>query len=66
MLRELREATAEVKTLKGLLPICAGCKRIRDDRGYWNQIKAYISTRSDARFTHSLCPECVEKYYGKV
>lgn len=65
-LRELREALAVVKTLTGLLPICAGCKRIRDDQGYWNQIEAYISTRSDARFTHSMCPECVEKFYGKI
>ena len=65
-LRELQEVLAEVKTLKGLLPICAGCKRIRDDQGYWNQIEAYISTRSDARFTHSMCPECVEKFYGNI
>lgn len=57
---QLQEALAKVKTLKGLLPICANCKKIRDDQGYWNQIEAYIEEHSDALFTHGLCPECVK------
>ncbi len=60
----LDEANDELKTLAGLLPICASCKKIRDDKGYWNQIESYISTHSDAKFSHGLCPECSEKLYG--
>jgi hypothetical protein len=59
----LQEAVAKVKTLSGLLPICASCKKIRDDRGYWNQIETYISDHSEADFSHGLCPECAEKLY---
>jgi len=51
--------------IAGLLPICSSCKKIRDDRGYWNQIETYISTHSEAMFSHSLCPECAEKLYGR-
>lgn len=54
---------AELKTLRGLLPICASCKNIRDDQGYWNQIEVYVSARSPVEFTHSLCPECIKKLY---
>jgi hypothetical protein len=57
---ELRESLAHVKTLTGLIPICSSCKKIRDDDGYWNQIETYIATRSDAEFTHGICPECAE------
>jgi PAS domain S-box-containing protein len=60
---ELQKAFSEIKTLKGILPICASCKRIRDDKGYWNQIEAYIRDRSDAQFSHGICPECREKLY---
>ena len=63
LIRELQDALANVKTLHGLLPICAGCKKIRDDKGYWNQIEAYISRHSDAKFSHGFCPDCVKKYY---
>ncbi len=63
LIRELREALGNVKELSGLLPICASCKKIRDDKGYWNQIEAYISKRSKAAFSHGLCPECVHKYF---
>ena len=63
---ELREALAEVKTLSGMLPICSGCKKIRDDKGYWNQIEAYISDRSAAQFSHGLCPECAKKLYPEL
>ncbi len=53
----------EIKTLRGLIPICAHCKKIRDDKGYWNQIEIYISNHSEAEFSHSICQECLEKYY---
>lgn len=57
----LVEARDAVKTLRGLIPICASCKRIRDDGGYWNQLEAYISTHTDAAFSHSLCPTCLSQ-----
>jgi hypothetical protein len=60
---ELKKALAEVKTLSGLLPICASCKKIRDDKGYWSRIEKYVGDRSDARFSHSICPECAKKLY---
>jgi len=63
VVRKLQEALAEVKTLSGLLPICASCKRIRDDKGYWRQLEAYIRNHSEAEFSHSICPECVKKIY---
>ena len=53
----------EIKTLSGLLPICASCKKIRDDKGYWNQIEAYIRDRSEAEFSHSICPKCAKRLY---
>lgn len=61
---ELKDALNKVKTLSGLLPICASCKNIRDDKGYWNKIESYIRTHSEAEFTHSICPECSEKLYS--
>jgi len=60
---ELKDALRKVKTLSGLLPICASCKKIRDDNGYWNQIESYIKTHSEAEFTHGICPECMKKLY---
>jgi membrane-associated sensor protein len=63
--RELQDALAEIKTLSGMLPICSHCKKIRDDKGYWNQIEAYIRRHSEAEFSHSICPECQEKYYAE-
>jgi PAS domain S-box-containing protein len=59
---ELQEALAKVKTLSGILPICSSCKKIRDDKGYWRQLETYIRDHSKAEFTHSLCPECANKY----
>jgi uncharacterized PurR-regulated membrane protein YhhQ (DUF165 family) len=59
----LQKALQEVKTLRGLIPICAGCKNIRDDNGYWHRIETYLKENSDAEFSHGMCPECVEKYY---
>jgi ligand-binding sensor domain-containing protein len=57
------EALAQVKSLRGLLPICASCKKIRDDKGYWNQMEVYIHEHSDADFSHSVCPDCMAKLY---
>ncbi|MGE0085198.1 MAG: response regulator [Desulfococcaceae bacterium] len=62
---ELEEALANIKTLKGLLPICSHCKKIRDDQGYWKQIEVYIQNHSDALFSHSICPDCIEEIYSK-
>lgn len=62
---DLQAALAQVKTLSGLLPICAHCKKIRDDQGYWNQIEAYITAHSKAAFSHSICPECMKTHYGE-
>ena len=59
----LQEALANVRTLSGLIPICAHCKKIRDDKGYWNQLEIYIQKNSDALFSHGLCPECVQQLY---
>jgi CheY-like chemotaxis protein len=63
---ELTEALNNVQTLSGLIPICAGCKKIRDDRGYWEQVESYIAKHSDAKFTHGICPECSRKYYPDI
>ena len=63
LIGELKNALLEVKTLSGLLPICSSCKNIRDDKGYWNQIESYIKERSNAEFSHSICPDCVKKLY---
>jgi|GEM_PF-3395528 len=60
---ELQEAIAKVKTLSGMLPICASCKKIRNDKGYWEQIEVYIGDHSEAEFSHGICPECAEKLY---
>jgi hypothetical protein len=62
-INELRKALEKVKTLSGLIPICSHCKKIRDDKGYWNQIEAYIQEHSDALFSHSICKECAKKHY---
>ena len=66
LIQELKEALSKIKTLNGLLPICANCKKIRDDRGYWNQVEYYIKDHSDADFTHSICPGCVKELYPKI
>ncbi len=66
LLHTLRDTLEEVRLLSGLLPICAGCKKIRNDQGYWLQIEEYISTHSQARFTHSICPDCAQKFYRDI
>ncbi len=58
VIEELRRAMEEIKTLRGLIPICAWCKRIRDDEGYWDQLEVYLSKHSEAVFSHGLCPDC--------
>jgi PAS domain S-box-containing protein len=63
---ELQKAMGEVKTLSGLLPICAHCKKIRDDKGYWNQIELYVREHSSASFTHSICPECSRTHFAEL
>jgi signal transduction histidine kinase len=63
---ELQRALEEVHTLRGLLPICSFCKKIRDDEGYWQQIESHLSARSDLEFSHGICPECLEEHYGDV
>lgn len=63
---ELERALREVKILRGLLPICASCKRIRDDKGYWNQIETYLRENSDVEFTHGTCPDCAKKLYPEL
>ena len=62
----LNTALEKIKTLSGFLPICAHCKNIRDDKGYWNQIEAYISEHSEAEISHGICPECSKKLYPDI
>jgi PAS domain-containing protein len=66
LIQDLKDSFEKIKTLKGLLPICASCKKIRDDKGYWSQVEVYIRERSEADFTHSICPECVRRLYPEV
>ena len=66
LIAELKEAMGKVKTLSGLLPICASCKKIRDDKGYWNQIEAYIRKHSKVEFSHGICPDCAKKLYPDI
>jgi PleD family two-component response regulator len=63
LIDELRRALSEVKRLSGLLPICANCKNIRNDQGYWEQMEVYIKERSEAEFSHGICPECAKILY---
>jgi len=66
LIAELQEALAKVKTLSGLLPICASCKKIRDDKGYWNQIEVYIGDRAEVDFSHGICPDCAKRLYPEI
>jgi len=59
---ELQDALAQIKTLRGLLPICMYCKKIRDDKQYWQQVESYVTTHTEAQFSHSICPDCYRKY----
>ena len=64
--RELEEALGNVRQLRGMLPICASCKKIRDDKGYWKQVEVYIKEHADVDFSHSICPECKKKLYPQL
>jgi PAS domain S-box-containing protein len=64
LIKELKHAAGSIKTLQGLIPICANCKKIRDDKGFWNRLEMYIHEHTDAKFSHGICPECMEKLYG--
>jgi DNA-binding NtrC family response regulator len=66
IIEKLQDALTKLKTLGGLLPICSFCKKIRDDKGYWNQIEVYVREHSDANFSHSICPECAKKHYPNL
>ncbi|MBN1662522.1 MAG: PAS domain S-box protein [Deltaproteobacteria bacterium] len=63
LIKKLQDALDKIKVLRGIIPICASCKKIRDDKGYWNQIERYIKEHSDADFSHSICPDCAKKLY---
>jgi PAS domain S-box-containing protein len=63
LIAELREALGKIKTLSGLLPICMHCKKIRDDKGYWNLLEIFIRDHSEAEFSHGICPDCLKQYY---
>lgn len=65
LIAKLQDALGRIKTLQGLIPICAECKRIRDDAGSWTRLETYVKARSDAEFSHGLCPECTHKLYGR-
>lgn len=65
LIAQLQEALTQVKTLSGFLPICASCKKIRDDSGYWKQIETYLAAHADVTFSHGLCPDCAKKLYGE-
>jgi AmiR/NasT family two-component response regulator len=66
LILELQDTLDQVKTLRGLLPICSSCKRVRDDAGYWSQLEVYIQEHSEAVFSHGLCPECAKKLYPEI
>ena len=66
LIQDLTLALAEVKSLKGMLPICGHCKKIRDDQGYWNQMEAYISDHTDATFSHGICPDCSKEFFSEM
>ncbi len=66
MNQELRSALDQIKTLKGLVPICANCKKIRDDDGFWQEVEHYISAHTEADFSHGICPDCMKELYPQV
>jgi PAS domain S-box-containing protein len=66
LISKLQKAIDEIKTLKGIVPICANCKNIRDDKGFWEQVEAYVSRHTEAQFSHSICPDCMEKLYPEM
>lgn len=65
LITELKDALAQVKTLRGLLPVCAKCQKVRDDKGYWSRLETYLDKHTDANVSHGLCPDCMEALYGE-
>ncbi|HAS82139.1 MAG TPA: response regulator [Verrucomicrobia bacterium] len=63
---ELQEALDHIRTLRGIIPICAVCKKIRDDKGYWNQVEEYVSKHTEAEFSHGICPGCAHSFYPDI
>ncbi|MFO7937251.1 MAG: PAS domain S-box protein [Kiritimatiellia bacterium] len=63
LIKKLQESLAEIRTLRGILPLCSFCKNVRDDKGYWEQVETYIRKHSDMDISHSICPECLKKHY---
>ena len=63
LINELQDALKEIKTLRGILPLCSFCKKIRDDKGYWEQVDVYIHKYSQADISHSICPDCAKEHY---
>jgi hypothetical protein len=66
LIHELKDAFAKIKTLSGMLPICASCRKIRDDKGHWSSLEIYISTHTDTVFSHGICPDCEKKAYAEL
>jgi len=66
LIKQLRESVENIRTLHGMLPICARCKKIRDDAGYWHQVEVYVRDHADVEFTHGLCPDCLRELYGDL
>ena len=66
LINKLRQAIEKIKTLHGLIPICCSCKKIRDDKGYWQQIEMYMHEHADAEFSHGYCPECAKKALEEI
>jgi PAS domain S-box-containing protein len=66
LIKELKDALAEIKTLRGILPICSYCKKVRDDKGFWEQVEVYIHKHSKADISHSICPECLKKHFPDI
>ncbi len=66
LIEDLQKALSEVKKLSGFLPICASCKKIRDDKGYWSEVERYIGEHSEAQFSHGICPDCIRKLYPEI
>lgn len=65
-IQDLQKANEEIKILKGIIPICAACKKIRDDQGFWRQLESFIHAHSEAQFSHGICPDCMEELYGDI
>jgi len=63
---ELNSALDEIKTLKGIVPICSHCKNVRDDQGYWQKVEKFVREHSEAEFSHGICPDCAKKHYPDI